>query len=65
MKRKRDIMLKKIWNETQKMFKSIMDKCKGLPLVVVILIIVAIIIIPDPLIIAGSIVLKKLGLIAL
>ena len=58
-------MLNKIFSNLQKMIKGIMEKCKGLPLVIVILIIVAIIIIPDPIIILGSIVMKKLGLMAL
>lgn len=52
-------MLNKIFDILQNYFKDMMGMCKGLPLIVTILIVIAIVIIPDPLVILGSIVIKK------
>ena len=56
-------MINKILNILQNNVKDIIDMCKGLPLIVKILIVLVIIILPDPLVILGSVVMKKLKLI--
>lgn len=54
--------MKKILNILQDNLKEMINLVKGLPLFTAILVVVAIIVIPDPLIILGSVVIKKLSI---
>lgn len=56
-------MLNNVFKLLQDYVMSMIDMVKGLPLVIAILVVIAIIVLPDPLIILGSIVVKKIKLI--
>lgn len=56
-------MIKKLFNKLQNNVKDMINMCKGLPLIVVILIILAIVILPDPIVILGLSVMKKIKVI--
>ena len=58
-------MMNKIIALLQDYIKTLMGFCKGLPLIIAIIVVLAIIIIPDPLIILGSVVIKKIKTIAI
>jgi hypothetical protein len=56
-------MINKILKSLQEYIMSIINMCKGLPIVIAILVVIAIIVIPDPVVILGTIVLKKFKVI--
>ena len=56
-------MINKILKSLQEYIMSIINMCKGLPIVIAILVVIAIIVIPDPVVILGTIVMKKFKVI--